>query len=53
MRIGELAEAQDVIDATRQRALRLDRESVLAVLDRAEALVRAARGEHEAAASGS
>ncbi|MGW0820338.1 helix-turn-helix transcriptional regulator [Streptomyces sp. NPDC002845] len=48
VRVGELTEAQDVIDATRERALRLGRESVLAVLDRAEALVRAARGEREA-----
>jgi DNA-binding CsgD family transcriptional regulator/tetratricopeptide (TPR) repeat protein len=45
VRIGEPVEAQDVIDATRAQALRLGRESVLAVLDRAEALVRAARGE--------
>ncbi len=49
VRIGEVTEAQDVIDVTRGHALRLDRESVLAVLDRAEALVRAARGEREAA----
>ncbi|WP_180289142.1 MULTISPECIES: helix-turn-helix transcriptional regulator [Streptomyces] len=49
VRIGEPVEAQDVIDVTRRRALRLERESVLAVLDRAEALVRAARGEHGAA----
>lgn len=49
VRIGESGEAQDVIDVTREHALRLGRESVLAVLDRAEALVRAARGEHEAA----
>ncbi|MFI9612347.1 AAA family ATPase [Streptomyces sp. NPDC052023] len=49
VRIGELTEAQDVIDVTRGQALRLGRESVLAVLDRAEALVRAAGGEHEAA----
>ncbi|MBW8821854.1 MAG: helix-turn-helix transcriptional regulator, partial [Streptomyces sp.] len=49
VRIGETGEAQDVIDVTRVNALRLGRESVLAVLDRAEALVRAARGEHEAA----
>ncbi|MBZ9644627.1 LuxR family transcriptional regulator [Streptomyces sp. PSKA30] len=49
VRIGEPAEAQDVIDVTREQALRLGRESVLAVLDRAEALVRAVRGEHEAA----
>ncbi|MFD6925653.1 LuxR C-terminal-related transcriptional regulator, partial [Streptomyces sp. NPDC059944] len=49
VRIGEATEAQDVIDVTRQRALRLERESVLAVLDRAEALVRAARGEQGSA----
>ncbi|MEV5546369.1 LuxR family transcriptional regulator [Streptomyces sp. NPDC052309] len=49
VRIGEPAEAQDVIDVTRAHALRLGRESVLAVLDRAEAGVRAARGEHRAA----
>ncbi|WP_320776415.1 ATP-binding protein, partial [Streptomyces sp. CRN 30] len=49
VRIGEHAEAQQVIDATRERALRLGRESMLAVLDRAEALVRAARGEVDAA----
>jgi DNA-binding CsgD family transcriptional regulator/tetratricopeptide (TPR) repeat protein len=47
--VGETAEAQELIDVTREHALRLGRESVLAVLDRAEALVRAARGEHEAA----
>ncbi|MBC9728758.1 AAA family ATPase [Streptomyces sp. TRM68367] len=51
VRIGETAEAQNVIEVTRGHALRLGRESVLAVLDRAEALVRAARGEHEAAAA--
>ncbi|WP_461062231.1 helix-turn-helix transcriptional regulator [Streptomyces pseudoechinosporeus] len=49
IRIGELAEAQDVIDATREHAQRLGRASVLAVLDRAEALLKAAHGEHEAA----
>ncbi|MFJ8535494.1 AAA family ATPase [Streptomyces sp. NPDC093591] len=49
VRSGEFAEAQDVIDVTREQALRLDRESVLAVLDRAEALIRAARGEQDAA----
>ncbi|MCX5330449.1 MULTISPECIES: LuxR family transcriptional regulator [unclassified Streptomyces] len=49
VRTGELREAQDVVDVTREQALRLGRESVLAVVDRAEALVRAARGEHEAA----
>jgi DNA-binding CsgD family transcriptional regulator len=49
VRVGEPTEAQDVIDATRARALGLGRESVLAVLDRAEALVHAARGELDAA----
>ncbi|MFG2555689.1 AAA family ATPase [Streptomyces sp. NPDC048581] len=49
VRSGEFAEAQDVIDVTRGHALRLNRESVLAVLDRAEALIRAARGEQDAA----
>ncbi|MDC0773257.1 ATP-binding protein [Streptomyces sp. HD] len=49
VRSGELTEAQDVIDVTREQARRLDRESVLAVIDRAEALVRAARGEQDAA----
>lgn len=49
VRTGEPAEAQDVIEVTRAHALRLGRESVLAVLDRAEAQVRAARGEHRAA----
>ncbi|MFF3904589.1 ATP-binding protein [Streptomyces sp. NPDC001848] len=49
VRVGEPAEAQDVIDTARAHALRLRRESVLAVLDRAEALARAARGEVDAA----
>ncbi|MFI7412117.1 ATP-binding protein [Streptomyces sp. NPDC049627] len=49
VRSGELTEAQDVVDVTREQALRLNRESVLAVLDRAEALVRAARGERDTA----
>ncbi|MDX2543437.1 AAA family ATPase [Streptomyces sp. WI04-05B] len=47
--VGELDEAQEVIDVSRAHALRLGRESVLAVLDRSEALVRAARGERDAA----
>ncbi|MFE2261256.1 ATP-binding protein [Streptomyces griseosporeus] len=47
--VGEIGEAQDVVDVTREHALRLGRESVLAVLDRAESLVRAARGDHDAA----
>ncbi|MFI5686671.1 AAA family ATPase [Streptomyces sp. NPDC051636] len=51
VRIGAPGEAQDVIDVTREHALRLGRESVLAVLDRAEALVRAAHGELEGALS--
>ncbi|MBV2355712.1 AAA family ATPase [Streptomyces sp. J2-1] len=46
---GETAEARDVIGTSREHALRLDRQSVLAVLDRAEALVRAAHGDHEGA----
>ncbi len=50
VRAGELTEAQDVVDTARARALRLGRESMVAVLDRAEALVKAARGEREAAA---
>ncbi|MFF8971365.1 ATP-binding protein [Streptomyces sp. NPDC014995] len=49
VRVGEAREAQEVIDVTREHALRLGRESVLAVLDRAEALVRAARGDQEGA----
>ncbi|WP_030940451.1 ATP-binding protein [Streptomyces sp. NRRL S-646] len=49
VRIGETDEAQQLLDMAREHALRLGREGVLAVLDRAEALVRAARGEHEAA----
>ncbi|MFE7960769.1 AAA family ATPase [Streptomyces sp. NPDC014776] len=49
VRIGEVGEAQEVVDTAREHALRLRRESVLAVLDRAEALVRAARGDTEGA----
>ncbi|WP_218638822.1 LuxR family transcriptional regulator, partial [Streptomyces acidiscabies] len=49
VRVGEAAEAQDVIDVTREHAVRLGRESIIAVLDRAEALVRAARGDHDTA----
>ncbi|MFE9613009.1 AAA family ATPase [Streptomyces sp. NPDC006012] len=51
VRIGEPVEAQAVIDVTREHALRLGRESVLAVLDRSEALARAAHGDMEAAVS--
>ncbi|WP_037681512.1 AAA family ATPase [Streptomyces griseus] len=49
VRVGEPGEAQDVIDVTREHAMRLGRESILAVMDRAEALVRAARGDHDEA----
>ncbi|MGW2717490.1 ATP-binding protein [Streptomyces sp. NPDC001492] len=49
VRTGETDEAQQLLDVARGQAQRLGREGVLAVLDRAEALVRAARGEHEAA----
>ncbi|MGX4689036.1 helix-turn-helix transcriptional regulator [Streptomyces sp. JNUCC 63] len=49
VRTGEPAEAQRVIDVAREHAMRLGRESVLAVLDRSEALVRAARGDQEGA----
>ncbi|MDQ0810423.1 DNA-binding CsgD family transcriptional regulator/tetratricopeptide (TPR) repeat protein [Streptomyces sp. B3I7] len=49
VRVGEVAEAQRLVDVTRVRAAALGRESVLAVLDRAEALVRAARGDVDGA----
>ncbi|MFC9287997.1 ATP-binding protein [Streptomyces sp. NPDC057052] len=49
VRVGEPGEAQEVVDVTREDALRLGRESILAALDRAEALVRAARGDREGA----
>jgi DNA-binding CsgD family transcriptional regulator len=49
VRVGEPGEAQELIDVTRAHALRLGRESILAVLDRAEALVRAAQGDQEGA----
>ncbi|WP_077797555.1 LuxR family transcriptional regulator [Streptomyces sp. JHA26] len=49
VRTGQPAEAQEVIEVTRAHALRLGRGSVLAVLDRSEARLRAARGEHRAA----
>lgn len=51
VRVGELDEAQAVIDATRIPATRLGRASILAVLDRSEALVRAARGDLDGAAA--
>nr|WP_206315774.1 LuxR family transcriptional regulator [Streptomyces sp. C1-2] len=49
VRVGEPAEAQRLVDVTRVRASALGRESVLAVLDRAEALARAARGDVDGA----
>jgi DNA-binding CsgD family transcriptional regulator len=49
VRVGELDEAQDVIDTTRVAATRLGRASILAVLDRSEGLVRAARGDLDGA----
>ncbi|MFJ4691348.1 AAA family ATPase [Streptomyces sp. NPDC088766] len=49
VRVGEPGEAQELVDVTREDALRLGRESILATLDRAEALVRAARGDQEGA----
>ncbi|MFF6994404.1 AAA family ATPase [Streptomyces sp. NPDC008313] len=49
VRTGDPGQAQDVIDTTRERALRLGRASVLAVLDRAEGLVHAARGDLDVA----
>ncbi|WFB11825.1 LuxR C-terminal-related transcriptional regulator [Streptomyces sp. LX-29] len=50
VRVGELAEAREVIADTRASALRLRRRGVLAVLDRAEALVQAAEGDLNGAA---
>ncbi|MFF9061278.1 AAA family ATPase [Streptomyces sp. NPDC014882] len=49
VRVGEPGEAQELVDATREDALRLGRESILVELDRAEALVRAAQGDREGA----
>ncbi|MGW0605223.1 ATP-binding protein [Streptomyces sp. NPDC002640] len=49
VRTGETAEARRLVAETRVRAERLGREGVLAVLDRAEALVLAAEGDHAGA----
>ncbi|MEU5362102.1 AAA family ATPase [Streptomyces sp. NPDC005925] len=49
VRVGEPDEAQELVDVTREQAVRLSRDSVVATLDRAEALIRAARGDHDAA----
>jgi DNA-binding CsgD family transcriptional regulator len=52
VQVGELDEAQQVLERTREAAARLGRGSVLAVLDRADALLAAARGDLDRAASG-
>ncbi|MEU4092475.1 AAA family ATPase [Streptomyces sp. NPDC026673] len=46
---GALGEAREVIDETRRHALRLGRQSILAVLERAEGMVLAARGDTDGA----
>ncbi|TKA10997.1 helix-turn-helix transcriptional regulator [Actinacidiphila oryziradicis] len=51
VRAGALAEAQGLIDETRAQALRLGRESVLAVLDRAQGMVLTAQGGPDSAAT--
>jgi ATP/maltotriose-dependent transcriptional regulator MalT len=48
--IGAVEEATEVIEQTRRDAVRLGRRGVLAALDRAAALVAAARGDDHAAA---
>jgi DNA-binding CsgD family transcriptional regulator/tetratricopeptide (TPR) repeat protein len=45
VRTGQTGEARRLVEETRARAARLGREGVLAVLDRAEALVLAAEGD--------
>jgi ATP/maltotriose-dependent transcriptional regulator MalT len=50
--VGAVDEAADLVEETRRDAARLGRRSVLAVLDRAGALVAAARGDAEAAVAG-
>jgi DNA-binding CsgD family transcriptional regulator len=51
VRAGELDEAQEVIDETRVHALRLGRQSILAILDRSQGMVLAAQGDPDAAAT--
>ncbi|WP_460337844.1 helix-turn-helix transcriptional regulator [Actinoallomurus acanthiterrae] len=46
---GAIAEAEELIEETRRDAVRLGRRSVLATLDRAAAVVTAARGDVEVA----
>lgn len=50
--IGAVDEAADLVEETRRDAVRLGRRGVLAVLDRAGALVAMARGDTEAAVAG-
>lgn len=50
--IGAVDEAAELVEDTRRDAVRLGRRGVLAVLDRAAALVTAARGDTEAAVNG-
>ncbi|WP_431044792.1 AAA family ATPase [Streptomyces sp. P1-3] len=51
VRVGELAEARELVASTRAAATRLRRAGVLAVLNRAEALVRAGYGDLDGAAA--
>ncbi|MFF7216153.1 AAA family ATPase [Streptomyces sp. NPDC008238] len=46
---GALGEAREVVDETRRHALRLGRQSILAVLERAEGMLLAARGDSDGA----
>ncbi|WKX69945.1 LuxR family transcriptional regulator [Streptomyces sp. XD-27] len=50
VRVGELAEARELVAGTRAAATRLRRAGVLAVLNRAEGLVRAGYGDLDGAA---
>jgi ATP/maltotriose-dependent transcriptional regulator MalT len=50
--IGSLYEAADLIEETRRDAVRLGRRGVLAMLDRAAALLAAARGDADTAVNG-
>jgi DNA-binding CsgD family transcriptional regulator len=50
--IGAVDEAADLIEETRRDAVRLGRRGVLAVLERASALVTAARGDLDGASEG-
>ncbi|MFE5512111.1 AAA family ATPase [Streptomyces sp. NPDC056529] len=48
--LGHLDQAQDLLDDTRRTATDLDRDAVLPPLERAQALLDAARGHYDAAA---